>query len=54
MCSKFWLESLKERDYLEGIVTGGRIIIKWILGKLVFGCGVDLSGLGQSSFDYYD
>jgi hypothetical protein len=30
MRSKFWLESLKERDQSEDIGIGGTIILKWI------------------------
>jgi hypothetical protein len=34
---KFWLESLKGRDYSEDLYVSGRIILKWILGKLDLG-----------------
>jgi hypothetical protein len=29
----FWREIQKERDHLEGLDLGGRIIIKWIFEK---------------------
>lgn len=31
--TKFWLESLKERDLSEDPGLGGSIILKWILAK---------------------
>jgi hypothetical protein len=30
MCSKFWLESLKQRDHADDLGIGGRITLKWI------------------------
>jgi hypothetical protein len=33
MHTKFWLESLMGRDYLEGLGIDERIILKWISGK---------------------
>jgi hypothetical protein len=33
MCTKFWLESLKEIDHSENLGVDGRIILKWILRK---------------------
>jgi hypothetical protein len=35
MRTKFLLESLKGRDNSEGLGIDGRIILKWVLGKLV-------------------
>jgi hypothetical protein len=32
MHTEFWLESLKERDHIEDISVGERVILKWILG----------------------
>jgi hypothetical protein len=29
----FWRESQKERDHLEDLDIGGRIIIRWVLEK---------------------
>lgn len=29
--TEIWCVSLKERDYLEATVIGGKIILKWIL-----------------------
>jgi hypothetical protein len=44
-CTRFWQESLKERDHLE---DGGidRMGLQWILWRLAGGrgCGVDSSG----------
>jgi hypothetical protein len=37
MRAKFWLESLKGRDHSENLSVAGRIILKWILGKLGLG-----------------
>jgi hypothetical protein len=34
VCSKFWPENLKEEDHSEDLDVDGRIILKWILGKL--------------------
>ena len=28
-----WWGNMKERDHLEGLVIGGRIILKWIFKK---------------------
>jgi hypothetical protein len=33
MCTTFWLECLKGRDYSEDRGVNVRIILKWILGK---------------------
>jgi hypothetical protein len=30
---KFWWESQKEKDHMEGLVVGGRIILKLILER---------------------
>jgi len=30
----FWLRSLREREHLETVDVHGRIILKWISGKL--------------------
>jgi hypothetical protein len=46
MRTKFWLESLNERDHLEDIVVDGIIILKCILGK-IFG-DVDWINLTQN------
>jgi hypothetical protein len=37
MRTKFWLGSLKGRDYSEDLGLGGTIILKSILGKSGFG-----------------
>jgi hypothetical protein len=47
MCSTFWLESLKGRYRLEDLGTDERVILKRILGKLGWGCGLNSSGSGQ-------
>jgi hypothetical protein len=33
MHTKFWSESLMERDHLEDVVIDERIILEWILEK---------------------
>jgi hypothetical protein len=33
MHAGFWWENLRERDTLEDLGVGGRIILKWILKK---------------------
>jgi hypothetical protein len=30
----FWLGSLKEGNHSEGLRVGGRIILKWMLGRI--------------------
>jgi hypothetical protein len=31
--TKFWFESLNRKDHSEDLGEGGKIILKWILGK---------------------
>jgi hypothetical protein len=45
-CKGFWWESPKEKDHLEDEGVDGRMGSKWILGRLVGGCGVDSAGSG--------
>jgi len=33
MHTALWLESLKERDYLEDVGVDGKVILKWIFEK---------------------
>jgi hypothetical protein len=33
MCTEFWFESMKGRDYSEDLGVDWRIILKWILEK---------------------
>jgi hypothetical protein len=37
MRTKFWLENLKGAGHSKDISVDGRIILKWILGKDVWG-----------------
>jgi hypothetical protein len=43
---QFWLESLKGVDHSIGFGLNRRIIIKYILGYFLRGCGLDASGSG--------
>jgi hypothetical protein len=44
---EFWYGNLKEKDYLEYLDVGGRIILKWILKEQYGGvCKLDSSGSG--------
>jgi hypothetical protein len=36
----FWWESQKKRDHKEDLDISGRIILKWILGRMGW-CGLD-------------
>jgi hypothetical protein len=54
-CSTYWerrgvyrvlVENLRERDHLEDPRVDGRIIIRWIFRKLVWGYGLDRAGSG--------
>jgi hypothetical protein len=44
-CTRFWCESLKERDHLEDRDVDGRMGSEWILERLA-GCEVDPVGSG--------
>jgi hypothetical protein len=44
--TKFWSGNLKGRENLEDLGMDERIVLKWILEKLLEGCGLDLSGSG--------
>jgi hypothetical protein len=35
--TRFWWESPKDRDHLEGQRVGGKMGSEWILGKLAWG-----------------
>jgi hypothetical protein len=41
MCTRFWLESPKEKDHLKDQGVDGRMGSKWTLGRLVGGGGVE-------------
>jgi hypothetical protein len=42
---RFWWESPKERDHWED--QGGKMGSEWILGRLAWGYGLDLTVSGQ-------
>jgi hypothetical protein len=46
MLRKLQPENVKGRDNSEDLVINGKIILKWILGNSVGGCGLDASGSG--------
>jgi hypothetical protein len=46
-CATFWWESPKERDHLEDQGESGNIGSEQILGRLAWGCGLDLTGSEQ-------
>ena len=33
MHSGFWWDNLKERDHIEDLGVGGRVVLKWILKR---------------------
>jgi hypothetical protein len=45
MNAKFWLENLKGGNHLENLDFGGKIILKWILGKSGLGVWIRLMWL---------
>ena len=45
MHTGFWCGNLRERDQLEGIGVGGRIILKWLFKR--WDGGTDWSNLAQ-------
>jgi len=42
----FWLENLKGRDHLEDLGVDGNVILEWILGNRIGGCGLDACDSG--------
>jgi hypothetical protein len=46
-CTGFWWESSNDKYHLEDQGMDGRMGSKWILRRLVGGCGVDSPGSGQ-------
>jgi hypothetical protein len=45
-CKRFWWESPKERDHSEDQGIGGRMGSEWILGRLAWRGGLDLTCSG--------
>jgi hypothetical protein len=43
---RFWWERQRERGHLEDQGVDGSMGSKWILGRLLGGCGVDSPGSG--------
>jgi hypothetical protein len=46
MLAKFYLENLNGREQVEDLGVDGRVILNWIIGNRVGGCGLDSCGLG--------
>jgi hypothetical protein len=44
ICTVIWRGNLKERDHLEDLGLDGRIILKWVLNRMVVGNGLDATG----------
>jgi hypothetical protein len=44
-CTRFWWESLKERDHLEDQGVGGKMESEWILGRLAWGLWIGFDWL---------
>jgi hypothetical protein len=49
MCTKFWSESQKGRDLLQGMCVDGRIILEWVLNKCGMRAWMISSGLVQNA-----
>jgi hypothetical protein len=45
-CTRFWWESSKERHHSEDHGVVERMGSEWILGRLAWGCALDLTGSG--------
>jgi hypothetical protein len=48
-CTRFWCESLKERDHLEDQGVGGKMGSEWILGRLVWGVWIRFDWLSTGT-----
>jgi hypothetical protein len=46
MHKTFWLETVKGKDHSEDKAIDKRIILKWILGEKVRGCGMESCSSG--------
>jgi hypothetical protein len=42
----FWVENPKGKYHMKGLDVDGKIILEWVLGKWLGGCGLDPCGCG--------
>jgi hypothetical protein len=48
-CTRFWLESPKEKDHSEDQGVDGRMVTEWILGRLASGVWIGFDCLRTGS-----